>query len=253
LKILGLPSVAVSAGKQKCSVRDRGQSKWPGGPGVAGNPAFDQFFASQLESIASTVKTEELMFPADVALLEKIGPAIVLTHSQSGVFGFKLADARPDLVKAHIAVEPNGPPFYDIAFSGGDDWYKDSDKIARSWGVARLPLAYDPPAAEASELHLARQEQADEPTLVRCWLQAEPPRQLPKMKNVPTAIVTGEASFRATYDHCTSKFLTQAGVPNTHLRLEKAGLHGNGHMMMLEQNSAAIAEVIANWLEQNVK
>jgi len=67
------------------------------------------------------------------------------------------------------------------------------------------------------------------------------------------AIVTGEASFRATYDHCTSKFPTQASVPNTHLWLEKAGLHGNGHMMMLEQNSAAIAEVIANWLEQNAK
>ena len=59
-----------------------------------------------------------------------------------------------------IAVEPNGPPFYDIDFRGGDDWYKDSDKIARSWGVARLPLAYDLPAAEASEFH-SGQEQAD--------------------------------------------------------------------------------------------
>ena len=228
-------------------------TQWPGGPGVAGNSAFDQFFASQLESIASTVKTEELMFPADVALLEKVGPAIVLTHSQSGVFGFKLADARPDLVKAHIAVEPNGPPFYDVDFKGGDDWYKDSDKIARAWRVARLPLAYDPPAVQASELQLARQEQADAPKLVRCWLQAEPARQLPRMKNVPTAVVTGEASFRATYDHCTSKFLTQAGVRNEHLRLEKAGLLGNGHMMMLEQNSASIADVIANWLDENVK
>jgi len=34
-------------------------------------------------------------------------------------------------------------------------------------------------------------------------------------------------------------------VPNTHLRLEKSGLHGNGHMMMLEQNSAGSAAVIA--------
>ncbi len=195
-------------------------TQWPGGPGVVGNSAFDQFYASQVESIASTVKTEELMFLADVALLEKIGPAIVLTHSQSGVFGFKVTDARPDLVKAHIAVEPNGPPFYDIEFRGGDEWYKDSEKVARAWGVARLPLAYDPPAAEASDLHLARQDQADGPELVRCWLQAEPARQLPRMKTVPTAIMTGEASFRATYDHCTSKFLTQAGVPNTHLRLE---------------------------------
>jgi len=36
---------------------------------------------------------------------------------------------------------------------------------------------------------------------------------------VPTAIVTGEASVRATCDHCTSKFLSQAGVRNTLLRL----------------------------------
>src|SRR5262252_1944678 len=228
-------------------------TQWQGGAGVAGNPTFDQFYASQVESIASAVKTEELVFPADIALLEKIGPAIVLTHSQSGVFGFKLADARPDLVKAHVAVEPNGPPFYDIDFKGGSDWSKDSDKIARAWGVARIPLAYEPPATEASELNLVRQEQADGPQLVRCWLQREPARQLFKMKDVPTVIVTGEASFRATYDHCTSKFLSQAGVRNTHLRLEKAGLHGNGHMMMLEQNSAAIADVVGDWLDANVK
>ena len=66
-------------------------------------------------------------------------------------------------------------------------------------------------------------------------------------------MVTGEASFRATYDHCTSKFLSQAGVRNTHLRLEQAGLRGNGHMMMLGQNSAAIADMIGNWLEANIK
>jgi hypothetical protein len=46
--------------------------------------------------------------------------------------------------------------------------------------------------------------------------------------------------------------LTEAGVRNTHLRPEKASLHGNGHMI-LEQNSAAIADVIANWHDENVK
>ena len=45
-----------------------------------------------------------------MALLDKIGPAILLTHSQSGAFGWPVADARPDLVKAIVAVEPNGPP-----------------------------------------------------------------------------------------------------------------------------------------------
>jgi pimeloyl-ACP methyl ester carboxylesterase len=228
-------------------------TQWPGGPGVIGNAAFDQFFASQVESIASAAKTEELMLPANIALLEKIGPAIVLTHSQSGPFGWKITDARPDLVKAHIAVEPNGPPFYDIDFRGGQDWYKDSDQVARQWGLTRLPLTFDPPASTASELKIARQEKADAPDLVRCWLQAEPARQLPKLKSIPVAIVTSEASFRATYDHCAAKFLSQAGVNYTHIRLEDANVHGNAHMMMLEANSSEIAGIIAAWLDENVK
>jgi pimeloyl-ACP methyl ester carboxylesterase len=109
------------------------------------------------------------LFPADVALLEKVGPAIVLTHSQSGVFGFKIADARPDLVKAHVAVEPNGPPFYDVDFKGGEDWYKDSDNVARTWGVARLPLAFDPPAADASALR--HEETSILPLHLRCHFE----------------------------------------------------------------------------------
>jgi predicted transglutaminase-like cysteine proteinase len=66
-------------------------------------------------------------------------------------------------------------------------------------------------------------------------------------------VVTGEASFRATYDHCTSKFLTQAGVPNTHLRLEAVGIRGNGHMMMMEKNSSEVAGAIADWIEANLR
>ena len=49
-----------------------------------------------------------------VALLERIGPAVVLTHSRSGPFGWLVADARPDLVHAILAVESNGPPFFEV-------------------------------------------------------------------------------------------------------------------------------------------
>ncbi len=228
-------------------------TQWPGGPGVIGNAAFDQFLASQVESIASGTKTEELMLAANIALLEKIGPAIILTHSQSGPFGWKITDARPDLVKAHIAVEPNGPPFYDTEFLGGADWYRDSERLAREWGLTRLQLSFDPPAGAASDLKMAREEKADAPDHVRCWLQAEPARQLPRMKTVPVAIVTSQASYRATYDHCTAKFLRQAGVNNTHIRLADENVHGNAHMMMLEANSSEIAAVIARWLDRSVK
>jgi pimeloyl-ACP methyl ester carboxylesterase len=228
-------------------------TQWPGGAGVAGNAAFDQFYAQQVEFLASGAKTEEIMYPAGVALLEKIGPAILLTHSQAGVFGWKLSDAKPELVKAHVAVEPNGPPFYDVSFVGGNDWYKDSAQPGRAWGITRIPLTFNPPAASPADLKMVRQEKSDAPELLRCWMQAEPARQLPRMKGVPTAIVSGEASFRATMDHCTSKFLAQAGVKNTHIRLEKENVHGNGHMMMLEKNSSEIVPVIEKWLKQNVK
>ena len=65
-------------------------------------------------------------------------------------------------------------------------------------------------------------------------------------------IVTGEASFRATYDHCTARFLAQAGVPVTHMRLEGEGIRGNGHVMMLERNSSEIAAAIHRWLTKTL-
>jgi len=53
---------------------------------------------------------------AGSALLDRIGPAILLTHSQAGQFGWILADARPSKVKAIIAIEPMGPPFTNAIF-----------------------------------------------------------------------------------------------------------------------------------------
>ncbi|ODU94022.1 MAG: hypothetical protein ABT00_04515 [Bordetella sp. SCN 68-11] len=44
------------------------------------------------------------------ALLEKTGPAIVVCHSQAGVFGLRAAHARPDLVRAVVALEPASIP-----------------------------------------------------------------------------------------------------------------------------------------------
>ena len=46
---------------------------------------------------------------AYIAEIDSVGPSIILFHSQAGSFGFKVAQARPDKVKALIAVEPAGP------------------------------------------------------------------------------------------------------------------------------------------------
>jgi pimeloyl-ACP methyl ester carboxylesterase len=224
-------------------------TQWPGGPGVRGNAAFDQFYLSQVPYIASALKSEELVDPALIALLEKTGPAILLTHSQAGVFGWAVSDQRPDLVKAHIAVEPNGPTFYDIRFKGGDTWYERvGDSRARPYGITRVPLHFEPPVSGPADLTVVQAETAAAPDKIRCWLQAEPARTLPNLAKVPAVIVTSEASFRATMDDCTGAFLEQAGAKPDRLRLAERGIHGNGHMMMLESNSDAVADAIIGWI-----
>ncbi|MBP1179712.1 alpha/beta hydrolase [Methylobacterium sp. PvR107] len=224
-------------------------TQWPGGPGVRGNAAFDQFYLSQVPYIASALKSEELVDPALIALLEKTGPAILLTHSQAGVFGWAVSDQRPDLVKAHVAVEPNGPTFYDIRFKGGDAWYERvGDSRARPYGITRVPLHFEPPVSKPADLTVVQAETAAAPDKIRCWLQAEPVRTLPNLAKVPAVIVTSEASFRATMDDCTGAFLEQAGAKPDRLRLAERGIHGNGHMMMLESNSDEVADAIIGWI-----
>ena len=189
---------------------------------------------------------------AILSLLEKIGPAIVLTHSQSGAFGWPVADAKPELVKAIVAVEPNGPPFFNTDNVAAPEWFRDAATSARPWGITAAPLAYSPSASNPSDLAIVRQEKSDAPDLAKCWLQKSPARQLPNLRKVPILIVAAEASYHAPYDHCTFKFLEQAGVHSTWIKLAEIGIHGNGHMMMLEKNNVAIADVMRQWLVKSL-
>jgi pimeloyl-ACP methyl ester carboxylesterase len=221
-------------------------TQWPGdGPrkGQKGDPIFDAFFATQVESLSSSAETQTLIQAAGNALLDKTGPAILLTHSQSGTFGWLLADSRPAAVKGIVAVEPSGPPFRNAVINEDPN---------REWGLTDIPLTYDPPAKTAAELGAVREKTADRPDLTACWKQADPPRQLRHLQGIPILIVASESSNHAVYDHCTSKYLTQAGVANTFWRLEDQGLHGNGHMMMLEKNSLDVAALLQKWMTAHV-
>jgi pimeloyl-ACP methyl ester carboxylesterase len=225
-------------------------TQWPGA-GRPGDAAFDAFYATQFPSLDSYPKQQELNRDAGVALLDRIGPAIVLIHSQSGAFAWPIADARPKLVKAIVAVEPNGPPVHETDFTGPPDWFADTGARKTS-GLGMMPLTYEPPLKRGEALSFVRQEQPDARNLVRGWLQAEPPRRLPNLAKIPVLILVAEASYHAAYDHCTAAYLTQAGVPITFLRLEDVGIRGNGHMMMLEKNSDRIAGVIEDWLKESL-
>jgi len=225
-------------------------TQWPGS-GEPDDAATMQLAASQLPAIASFAKQQLLNRDALVALLDRIGPAIVLVHSQAGAYGWPVADARPALVKAILAIEPNGPPFDAIEFVGAPAWFKEGPR-ALAYGITGVPLTYSPPVQGAADLEPVVEEKADGPELARCHVQREPARQLPNLAKMPILVLTAEASYHAPYDHCTVKFLQQAGVKPTFIRLADLGIHGNSHVMMLEKNNKDIAAVIAKWLDKAV-
>ena len=68
------------------------------------------------------------------------------------------------------------------------------------------------------------------------------------LKDIPVLLVTAEASYHAPFDHITAAFLKQAGVNVEFARLEAHGIHGNGHMMMMEKNNEDIAKWLHNWI-----
>jgi pimeloyl-ACP methyl ester carboxylesterase len=222
-------------------------TQWPG-TGAADDPATLQLAMGQLPAIEDFNQQQPLNRDALIALMEKIGPSILLTHSQAGAFTWPVADARPDLVKAILAIEPNGSPFYQVEFVGAPDWFKQGP-LALPYGISIQPLTYAPAVNAASDLHIVQQDKADGPDLVRCWLQQDPPRQLPNLK-MPILVLSSEASYHAPYDHCTVKYLEQAGVKPTFIRLADRGIHGNSHVLMLETNNKDSAAVIAQWLDQ---
>ncbi|HUI59383.1 MAG TPA: alpha/beta hydrolase, partial [Steroidobacteraceae bacterium] len=208
--------------------------QWPG-PGTLGDANFDQFFCGAGPSQADLAGAHRDTQRAAAALLDAIGPSILLTHSAGAPTGWLAADVRPHLVKAIIAVEPLGPPFSTSATG------------RLSWGLTAAPLAYQPPARgpEDLELELRSPRRAG---AAACWMQKEPARQLSNLQGFPIAIVTSEASWKTLEDHGTVDYLSQAGTAVEHLRLEEHGIHGNGHAMMLELNSDAVAALLEQWI-----
>src|SRR5712671_5403069 len=125
-------------------------TQWPGS-GAPDDPVTLQMTGSYVPEMKDFTKAQLLNRDALVALLDKIGPAILMVHSQAGAFAWPVADARPALVKAIVGVEPNGPPVHSLELVGAPDWFKEGP-IALPYGVSAAPLSYTPAVKDASEL-----------------------------------------------------------------------------------------------------
>jgi pimeloyl-ACP methyl ester carboxylesterase len=127
------------------------------------------------------------------ALLDRVGPCIVVAHSQGGGFAFQAAQRRPDIVRAVVALEPSDAP--DV-----------------------------PP---------------------RSGRGAPPPHLIVWGDNV--ASHPSWQRYRAIVDAHAVR-LAAAGAAIRVVDLPALGIRGNSHMLMMDDNSDAIAALAADWL-----
>jgi pimeloyl-ACP methyl ester carboxylesterase len=221
------------------------QTQWPGeGPnkGRMGDPVFDYFAKTELQSAAVS---QDVTVESIEQLLDAIGqPVILVFHSGMASIGWWVADARSQLVKGIVAAEPVGPPVQNAE--------RGSSGPGLVWGLSNAPLHYDPPVKDPADLNPVRQDKADGPDILPCWVQKEPAHKLTNLENVPVLDVAGEGSYHRPWAHCVAKWLNQAGVKTTFVGLETVGLPGNGHQFMSEKNSAGISKFFMGWLDKNV-
>jgi len=220
-------------------------TQWPG-TGRMGDKIFDDFNKTQVQFMGGQ---DAPAVAANIALLDMIGnPVILLTHSQGGAYGWPVAQARPNLVKAIVTVEPAAPPIRGVDTSA----VAYLDRGGLQYGVSGYPIEYDPPISDPSELAVELEDAPQGPGLVPCYRQVEPARKIVGLQDIPVLFLNGEGGYHRIFDHCLADWLNQAGVSTEYVRMEEAGMPGNGHMMMLELNSKQIAQYIGDWLQDNV-
>jgi pimeloyl-ACP methyl ester carboxylesterase len=88
----------------------RGAGSWDADPAKRKPMPGTQFPVEAYENymkqtVPRWLSTDKAIIDAYVALVDKVCPCVLLTHSQGGTFGFQVAEQRPDKIKAIVAVE----------------------------------------------------------------------------------------------------------------------------------------------------
>jgi len=196
------------------------QTQWPWGRD-AQSKELGQLTAGMTSLFDDGAASQQLDGERLVELLALTGPAVVITHSAGAPAGWLALNARADLVKGVVAVEPMGPPFLD--FPGIP---------ALSWGLTSASVAFEPPMLEASELSDGLNG-----------------RKIAGFDGVDVLVLSGAASPRALgAGPLIVDFLNEAGATATHMSLADAGIQGNAHGLIFEANSDETIVPVIEWI-----
>jgi pimeloyl-ACP methyl ester carboxylesterase len=194
----------------------------------------------------------------NVALLKKIGRAVVLVHSLSGTVGWKLCDTVPNQVAALVAIAP-APPANIAGGYATELLTRFSGHNAGRYFPEDKPIWYTREAAQETFAN-ASLFPAGVFDSYYSSLVPESPRALNELFNkdgmglfvdpkkfasIPKVVITGDQDPRHSraVDEKTALF-----VGAQHIYLADIGMAGHGHMMMLDKNNEKIAQLIIDWL-----
>lgn len=199
-------------------------------------------------------------------LLERLGRAVLLTHSMSGPIGWQVAERWPDRVAAVVGVAPGPPANLQVPYPAsaavppdhpaaqsifGAPWYTPEDAPLRfgedsarkNWAnTARFPM--DAFEAYLSSLVPESARAVNERNNVEGMGLAV--HDFEVLKRLPLLVLTGDQDTR--HPRAADEAVANA-VGAEYLWLADEGYTGYGHMLMIEHGNEAIAERILRWLE----
>ncbi|HEX6997737.1 MAG TPA: alpha/beta fold hydrolase [Gammaproteobacteria bacterium] len=190
---------------------------WPGGEPTPTNDAVVAWAAS---STTAPYCGDALAAQTISALLDEIGPAILLAHSAGGGSTFRVPERNARNVVGIIAFEAAGSNPAAPGFGG-------SPPLIVEW-TAEPPLPSDFKAVDRDG----------------CPMQGDPPSRLVHYADLPIVLVASERGL-ATRDalECQAAVWRQAGADASYVWLPDRGLEGGGHFAMAQLDNAAYARV----------
>jgi pimeloyl-ACP methyl ester carboxylesterase len=190
---------------------------WPGGEPTPTNPAVIGWTAS---STTAPYCGDVLASQTISALLDEIGPAVLLAHSAGGGSTFRVPDLNTKNVVGIVAFEAAGANPV-AAGQGG--------------GAALITTWKTEPALPQGFAAVDRGG---------CMMQGDSPSKLVNYANKPIILVGSEKGL-ASQDalKCQASVWQQAGVDASYVWLPDRGLEGGGHFAMAQLDTAEYAKV----------
>lgn len=201
------------------------------------------------------------------------GPVILLVHSMSGAYGWPLLERYGQHILKMVAVAPGEPgntqPPAAILSQDGDVM-----EVQRAYAATKFKLNLKEPfgggidIVKAKYIGKSKRFPVEFIDLYTSSLIALPSRLLYERlnvngsqlkvkdftnfegKRVVVLVGTDDIDHAGDSDKRIADWLNQNGANAEFISLARYGITGNGHMMMIENNSDQIAGVIADWIEK---